>query len=278
MIIDCHTHIFPDQIRKNREDFCREDAGFSSIYKDIKAKMIGIEELISSMDETGIERSVICGFPWEKSELCSLHNRYILESASYYPNRVIPFISLQFSSPDWSLNELDRAFKEGAKGVGEVGFYNKRMTLKDIDGMKPVLEEMEMRRIPILLHTNEIIGHHYPGKGRTSIETFYKFILKFPKLPIILAHWGGGLVFYELMPEVSREMTNVFYDTAASPFIYSKRIYSIVSQIVGVERILFGSDYPLIRPERYFRELEESGLSEEDRKRILGINFSRFFV
>lgn len=278
MIIDCHTHIFPDEIRKNREDFCRKDLGFSFIYKDLKAKMIGIEELISSMDEAGIERSVICAFPWGKSELCFLHNRYILESASCYPNRLIPFICFLFSDPDWSWNELDRTLKEGAKGVGEVGFYHKMMTLHDIDRMKPILEQMEIKRVPILLHTNETLGHHYPGKGRTPLETFYKFILKFPKLPIILAHWGGGLPFYELMPEVSREMTNVFYDTAASPFIYSMRIYSIVSQIVGVEKILFGTDYPLIRPERYFRELEESRLSEEDKKKILGINFSRFFV
>jgi predicted TIM-barrel fold metal-dependent hydrolase len=78
------------------------------------------------------------------------------------------------------------------------------------------------------------------------------------------------------MPEVATAMANVYYDTAASPFLYSKKIYAVVREMVGVEKILFGTDFPLISPQRYFYELENSGLSEEDRRKILGINFSRF--
>lgn len=277
MIIDCHTHIFPDGARKDRESFCQRDEGFSSIYRDSKARVVGAEELIASMDESGIEKSVICGFPWNNPELCSLHNQYLLESASRYPHRLIVFISLLFSNPDWSAMELDRGIKNGAKGAGEVAFYHREMTCQDIELMRPVLSRMEREKIPILLHTNERIGHAYPGKGMTPLEVFYEFILSFPNLPIILAHWGGGFPFYELMPEVSKAMTHVYYDTAASPFLYSKKIYAVVSEIVGAEKILFGSDYPLIRPRRYFQELEESGLSEEDREKILGLNFLRIF-
>ncbi|MDI7261680.1 MAG: amidohydrolase family protein [Thermodesulfobacteriota bacterium] len=275
MIIDCHTHIFPDGVRKDRESFCQRDEGFSSIYRDSKARVVGAEELIASMDESGIEKSVICGFPWHNPELCFLHNQYLLESASRYTHRLIVFISLLFSNPDWSAMELERGMKDGAKGVGEIALYDQEMTSQDIESMSPVLREMEKQKIPLLLHTNEHLGHAYPGKGKTPLELFYQFALTFPCLPIILAHWGGGLPFYELMPEVSKAMTNVYYDTAASPFLYSKKIYAVVSEIVGAEKILFGSDYPLIRPRRYFQELEESGLSEEDREKILGLNFSK---
>ncbi len=73
-----------------------------------------------------------------------------------------------------------------------------------------------------------------PGKGRTPLDRFYELILSFPKLTILLAHWGGGLPFYELMPEVAKAMANVYYDTAASPFLYSTKIYATVSEIVGV--------------------------------------------
>ena len=47
----------------------------------------------------------------------------------------------------------------------------------------------------------------------------------------------------------------------------------MAKEIVGVEKIIFGSDFPLVRPQRYFQELEESGLSKEDQKKILGLNF-----
>jgi predicted TIM-barrel fold metal-dependent hydrolase len=77
------------------------------------------------------------------------------------------------------------------------------------------------------------------------------------------------------MPEVAKAMANVYYDTAASPFLYTKKVYAAVSEIVGVKKILFGSDFPLLSPQRYFRELQGSGLSKEDQRKILGFNFSR---
>lgn len=237
--------------------------------------MVGVEELISSMDASGVERSVVCGFPWSRPDLCSLHNNYLMESASRYPDRLIVFISLLFSNPDWSEDELDRGVRAGAKGVGEIAFYRHEMTSQDIDAMGPIFTRMEKQGIPLLLHTNELLGHPYPGKGTTPLERFYELILSFPNLSIMLAHWGGGLPFYELMPEVAKAMANVYYDTAASPFLYSKKIYAIASGIVGPDKILFGTDFPLIRPQRYFQELEESGLSREDREKILGLNMSR---
>ena len=275
VIIDCHTHIFPDEVRRDRKTFCEKDRGFFSIYRDSKARMAGVEELIASMDASEVERSVICGFPWRQPDLCSLHNQYLMESALRYPDRLIVFISLLFSTPDWSERELDRGVKAGAIGVGEVAFYDREMGPEDINAMKPILTQMERGGIPLLLHTNERLGHSYPGKGATPLERFYELVLSFPNLPIILAHWGGGLPFYELMPEVAKSMANVYYDTAASPLLYSKRIYAIASQIVGIEKILFGTDFPLLSPQRYFEELKGAGLSKEDREKILGLNFSR---
>jgi predicted TIM-barrel fold metal-dependent hydrolase len=277
MIIDSHTHIFPDEVRKDREAFCKKDEGFSFIYKSSKAKMVGIEDVIASMDESGIDRSVICGFPWGRSDLCSLHNQYLMESASRYPNRLIVFVSLLFSNSDWSAKELNRAIEGGARGLGEIAFYRDEMTSQDIHSMKPILAQMEKQGIPLLLHTNETLGHSYPGKGKTPLDRFYELILSFPNLSIILGHWGGGLLFYELMPEVAKSMVNVYYDTAASPFIYSKKIYSIAREMVGAEKIFFGTDFPLISPRRYFKELEESGLSKQDQEKILGLNFSKRF-
>ena len=275
VIIDCHTHIFPRETREDREAFCSKDEGFAAIYGKPKARMVGVEELIVAMDEGGVERSVVCGFSWGHPELCELHNQYLLEIGAQYPSRLIVFISLLLTNPEWSARELERGMKAGARGVGEIAFYHREMTFQDVEAMKPTLGLMEQKGIPLLLHTNETLGHPYPGKGMTRLERFYDLILAFPRLPFLLAHWGGGLPFYELMPEVVRTMSNVYYDTAASPFLYSRKIYPIVSQMVGPEKILFGSDFPLISPHRYFKELKESGLATEDQEKILGLNIAR---
>jgi predicted TIM-barrel fold metal-dependent hydrolase len=227
------------------------------------------------MDDAEVERSVVCGFSWGRPDLCNLHNEYLIEAASRYRHRLIVFISLLPSDPDWSGRELEQGVKAGVKGVGEIAFYHREMTIQDIHSMKPLLLLMENLGMPILLHTNERLGHSYPGKGMTPVERFYEIVLAFPQLPIVLAHWGGGLLFYELMPEVAKRMVNVYYDTAASPFLYSKRIYPVASEIVGAKKILFGTDFPLIPPRRYFQELEASDLSVEDQKKILGLNLSK---
>lgn len=275
MIIDCHTHIFPKEVRKNRNSFCEKEEGFGALYRNPRERLSGVEELITSMDESGVDSSIICGFSWRHPDFCQLHNQYLLESVSRYPLRLIAFLSLSFSDPDWSMKELENGIREGARGVGEIAFYGQEMTSLDLSLMKPILTVMEEKKIPLLLHTNETIGHTYPGKGRTPLERFYELALSYPKLPILLAHWGGGLLFYELMPEVAKALTHVYYDTAASPFLYSKRIYSLGSDIVGADKILFGSDFPLLPPQRYFQELEESGVRKEDQRKILGLNLSR---
>ena len=275
MIIDSHTHIFPEGVRKDRDSFCRKDEGFSSIYRNPKARLIEAEALIASMDEAGVDSSVVCGFSWKRPDLCHLHNQYLLEAASRYPGRLIAFLSLSFSDPDGSMKELEEGIKGGGRGVGEIAFYDRGMTSQDLGLMKPLLAVMERKKIPLLLHTNETIGHLYPGKGETSLERFYELVLAYPGLPVLLAHWGGGLLFYELMPEVAKTLTHVYYDTAASPFLYSRKVYSVVSQLVGAERILFGSDFPLVPPQRYFRELQGSGLAAEDQEKILGRNIAR---
>src|SRR4030065_1749828 len=149
MIIDSHTHIFPHEVRKDREAFCKKDEGFSFIYKSPKAKMVGVEDLIASMDESGIDRSVICGFPWNQPDLCSLHNQYLLESASRYPNRLIVFVALLFSNPDWSGEALNRTIGGGAKGVGEIAFYRDEMTSQDIHSIRPILTPMEKQGSPL---------------------------------------------------------------------------------------------------------------------------------
>ncbi|GAG04984.1 unnamed protein product, partial [marine sediment metagenome] len=57
-----------------------------------------------------------------------------------------------------------------------------------------------------------------------------------------------------------------------------KEIYSISTKILGPDRILFGSDFPLIKPGRYFKEMKEAGLSKDSIRKICGENAALFFT
>jgi hypothetical protein len=128
----------------------------------------------------------------------------------------------------------------------------------------------------MLVHANEPVGHVYPGKSSLGLDFYYELARRAAGIPLILAHWGGGLGFFELLRKETREVLhNVYYDTAASPFLYRPEIYSLMRQVLGHERILFGSDYPLLPPARYFEELAQCGLAGEDIAAIVGQNAAR---
>ena len=77
------------------------------------------------------------------------------------------------------------------------------------------------------------------------------------------------------MPEVDAALSNVYFDSAASPFLYRPGVYSATANLVGAKRILFASDYPLMRPSRPMAEIGNEPLPESDRRRILGENAAR---
>ena len=79
------------------------------------------------------------------------------------------------------------------------------------------------------------------------------------------------------MPEVPEIIKNVYFDTAASPFLYRPEIFTTVAGLVGADRVLFGSDYPLIGQERALREARQAGLEPEDEEAVLGGNAARVF-
>lgn len=272
MIIDCHTHIFPNSIQANRQTHFANESEFESIYSHPKATIITAEELIAQMDESGVDKSVVFGFPWNQADTVQRHNDYILEAIARFPERLIGFCTFGLSSID-PIKEIERCVRNGMRGVGEIGFYHEDLTRENIEKLAPLMDFCLQHDLPVLLHVNEPIGHQYPGKAPISLLGIYELVSSYQKNTIILAHWGGGLFFYNLLKnEASQRLTNVYFDTAASPFLYKKEIYPIATQIVGDSNLLFGSDYPLIHQGRYLEEMRQSGISDDSFQKIAGIN------
>ena len=278
MIIDTHTHLFADDVRENRQSYCRRDEGFRLLYENEKARMASLEDLLRVMDRDGVDRSVICGFPWKDPGLCREGNHFLLHCSRKIPGRFIPFACLPFHSLRLAERELELCLSQGIQGIGELGFYRRRISFRDVQRLSSILKPLSGWGIPFLLHASEPVGHEYPGKNKEDFQLIYQLLLALPDLNIILAHWGGGFIFYELMPEVARATRNVFYDTAASPLLYRFQIYNLAVKIAGPQRILFGSDFPLLVPSRYFKDLQRSQLPNPIQAKIKGLNAKKIFL
>jgi hypothetical protein len=272
MIIDVHVHICPPEVRNNRQAYLPDEPEFAAIYKDPRAKLVGAAELIQTMDEQGVDKAVVFGFPWRKEENFQLNNDYVLDAAKRYPHRLIPLGCFDATHPKAG-QEAERCLQAGALGIGELAFYSAGIDEEAREALIPLAKLCAEAKALVSLHTNEPIGHAYPGKSPMTLFQLYSLLQATPETTWILAHLGGGLPFYAfLKKEVRETLANVWFDTAAMPFLYRPQALTAMAEAVGVDKLLLGTDFPLLPPARYFRELADSGLNQDELGAVSGLN------
>ncbi len=272
VIIDAHTHLFPPEIRARRAAYCARDPWFAELYSDPKARMATAEELVASMDAAGIDASIACSFGWSDPGLIEEGNAYLLDAMRRYPGRVIGLAGIQPTAGARAVAELERCARAGMPGCGELMPHGQGYRLSDLALLAPLVEVARAHDLFILTHASEPVGHTYHGKGNVVPGDLEVFLRAFPDLRVVAAHWGGGFPFYELMPEVQQAAANLWYDSAASPYLYRNDIFPIAARLVGARKLLFASDYPLIAQQRMLDYTRAAGLTAEELTLVLGEN------
>ncbi|MDA1241075.1 MAG: amidohydrolase family protein [Chloroflexi bacterium] len=251
MIVDIHTHIFPPALIQARSRLAERDPAFAEIYADPKAKMATAGDLLDSMAEAGVDASVACGFWWGDAAVAADHAAYLVESAAGSGGRIIAFVS--------------GAPMPGAAGVGEV---------RERDPA-----HIEAGALPLLVHASEEAGHQYRGKaGGLSPGALWELLADRPQARVIAAHWGGGMPFLALMPEVRALIDDgrLIFDTAATAYLYSADAYRLGFALAGPGGVAWGSDFPLRSQSRDRAEVEAALPDAAQRAAVLGENAARF--
>ena len=275
MIIDFHAHIFPDSVRDDRSAYLERDATFEHLYSDPKARLSSAELLVEKMDRDGVDMAVTLGMGWQVHDFAVAANDYILESAKAFSDRLVPFCTVNPVLGDEAIKEVERCADLGARGIGELHSYAQGYRLDDERVMRPFMEIAIARDLIVLTHSSEPVGHIYAGKGTVTPDELCRFIETYPEAKIVCAHWGGGLPFYALMPEVSEALRNVYFDSAASPFLYVPDVFTNAVKLVGPDKVLFGTDYPLISHKRLLGQVESQNFDPETKAAVMGGNAQR---
>lgn len=277
MIIDVHTHIFPPEVIADRGRFLDGEPAFAAIYADPQAPMVDGPGLVRAMDADGVDVSWAMGFPWVKRENARLHNDYLAQAVAGSAGRLRGMACVR-PPADWAMAEAERALAAGLHGLGELAFYDSDL---DNQSLNPLCALCAEAGKPLLLHTNEPVGHIYPGKAPMTLAALYRLVKDNPRTKLVLAHMAGGLFFYALLKkEVGAVLANVWLDTAASPFLYKPRAYGLAIELLGADKLLYGSDYPLLRLPRYKKEFAapDSGLDDSTLALVLGRSASRLIA
>ena len=252
-VTDTHVHVYPDEVIANADEIAKHEPYFKQLIESRVHRWATVKDVIRAMDEDGISESWICGFGFNDMNLCRLCNDYVLESVQAYPDRLRPLAVVSPLDPA-AEGELVRCAELGAIGVGEIFPDGQQWDISDFRQTWKIGAICHELKLFLLVHTAEPVGHDYPGKGKVGPKEIIEFCTHHPELKSIFAHWGGGVWLYEHMPEIKRILKNARYDTAASPFLYDSAIYKTAFTAGVAEKLLYGSDFPLLRIKRYQTE------------------------
>jgi predicted TIM-barrel fold metal-dependent hydrolase len=138
--------------------------------------------------------------------------------------------------------------------------------------------EAEKARMPIIYHTGG--GDWNWDSSSADPEVCGQLAARYPELPILMAHCGvfGGINLFDNALKACREHSNIYLDITAALLPLGKDKWKKAIEDVGIDRIIYGNDYPWISAARIDEELElinTLSLSTLDREKILGDNLIR---
>lgn len=286
-IIDAHVHLYPAEVSRNPREWAvrMNEPLWGALVEPREARRVrqgwaDCDQLLHDMDAAGVERAVLLGWYWEQHATCVWHNRYHADCIKKHSERLWAFATVQAAVGAAAIDEMKRAADVGMIGLGETCPPAVGGSYSDPNWMRVWEQALELNW-PVNLHVTDPAARPFPGRVETSLVEIVGLAARLPELRLILAHWGGGLIFHELNPYCRHALRNACYDTAASSLIYDSEVFSRAVAAVGAEKIIFGSDYPLLthparEPEPGFATAIEgvrrTGLSNDESARILGGN------
>jgi hypothetical protein len=289
-ILDAHVHLFAPEAAADPAGWgnSRGETGWvACVAPEGRRSIQGWstpEALIARMDEAGVAACVLQGWYWQRQETCELQNAWYQDLAKRYPGRLIAFATVQPAAGRRALDDLERSLDAGMKGIGELLPEAQGYTLED-PGFQKVVAIAEARRLPLTLHATDPEAGAAAGPA-TPLGPLVELARDHPRATFILAHLGGGLSFRGL-PGGEAFPENLYFDTAAAPLLYDPGVYRRSADRVGAERILYGSDYPLLVYPRKMRapgfglqlaEIASAGLESGERAQILGQSLRRILA
>lgn len=250
-IIDAHIHAYPPEVfaeplkwgpahREAWWTYC-----VAPPHQPTLQGWATVGQLVLDMDAAGIDQVVMLGWYWENQATCDLQNSWFLDWHRAFPDRIQAFACVNPAAGAPGRESLERALDAGLCGIGELLPQAQGGDLLD-DNWSRVCALAAARGVPINLHVTDPLGVNPESCVKaTPLEPYLAMIKVHQSTKFIFAHWGGGIPFYELNPRLKPLFKNVYYDTAASPLLYDPSVYRHLVGIVGAERVLFGTDYPL---------------------------------
>ena len=256
-IIDLHTHIFPNAVARKATDNVGNYYGLKTYGNG------SMEDLLSNDGGLNITHFVISSAALNPVKTVGINN--FIHDCCVNNKRFIGFGSFHRDTPD-ALQEIDRIISLGLHGIKlHPDFQGFNI---DDEKMYPLYEKLE-GKLPILFHVGDT------KSDCSNPKRLRKIMDKFQGLTVIAAHLGGYST-YELAKEYIFG-TRAYMDTSdAQRFVEPDELVKS-TRAHGINKILFGSDFPLLHTHQAAKELYELDFTHNEFKSIFAENAKSLF-
>lgn len=261
-VFDSHCHIFPSKIAEKATDSIGH-------FYDIPMSEVGSPEaLLKAMDEAGVSRSLVCSTATRAGQVHAI-NRFISEAQAAAKGRFWGFGTLHQDLSDEEMADEIESFS--SLGLHGVKLHPDFQSLPiDLPKMLPVYEELARRGLPVLFHIGD------DRYDFSSPERLCRVLEKVPSLHAVAAHLGGYRVWDRA--GIFRDFKNVIFDCSSSMEMLSKEETVRQFALLGPERVMFGSDFPMWKPKEVLDTFLSLGFDEATRDMVLHGNFEKYLV
>ena len=252
MLIDFHTHCFPDKIA----DKAIEKLSFVS--GGLKYHTDGtVEGLRTRMGEDGVFKSVVLNIATNARQQSSVNDFAVSINNE---SDIFAFGSIFPDAPD-AIAELERIKASGLKGVklhpDYQGFF------VDDEKMVPIYKKISQLGLITVFHAGFDYG--FPPPYGATPERLIKVIKHFDT-PVIAAHWGGVNCAEGVIEHLCG--TDIYFDTSFGYSMMPKYYAERILEKHGTDRLLFGTDTPWHTANMEMRLLNSLGLSTDEMDKI----------
>ncbi len=240
MVIDVHAHLPAEQVPQT--------SGFQWSLVSLPDGEISIHDVARIFGDSLVDKTIIT---------CRVGgmvagNRRVAELTQTYPGQFYGYCSVDPHFLDKSLEEMDYTVKQlGFIGVGEVTPHTLDFDM-DSKEIRAIIEKAIELDVPLNLHSSE----------PPHLQAVAKLAKEYPQAKIIMAHIGG-FRFWRDGIEAVKDCDNVWVDCSAW-VLFTMGAFDSAVKILGAERVLFGTDFPLCELNMAVYKIRNTGLSERE--------------
>ncbi|NLE13013.1 MAG: amidohydrolase [Clostridiales bacterium] len=265
-IIDAHTHIYPEAIA---EKACVSLGQFYDFEVRAKGTYADLSGQSRASNTVGF---FLLSVATNGNQVPKVNDKLaaVLMKARDEGFEAIGFAAMHQDCPDFA-GEIDRCVGLGLRGV-KVHPDIQRM---DIAGerMRDLCACLVERHLPLFLH----MGDNRPEYRYSEPGKLAALLDEFPTLTAIAAHYGGYMAWDEAV-EALAGRPNVWYDCSSALWAMSPERAAELTRLMGVDRVMYGTDYPVCNLKEHFELFLKLPLTEEERAAVIYDNAHRFIA